>query len=403
MKSIFNQIISGIKDLCYICAQELKATFKDLGMLIFFIVVPIAYPLLYSWMYNNQVVREVPVAVVDMSNSSTSREFIRKYDASPDVRIAYRCTNLEEAKKLLGHQEVFGILHFPESFEKNIARKEQATVGVYCDMGIMLHYKAIYQTATAVVGNINSKIQIEGSNSFTVRDEELTTRPLDFDEVPIFSPTGGYGDFIIPAVLILILHQTLLLGIGMGAGTARESNKYSNLIPNNRHYRGMFRVLFGKTAGYFIVYLFMSAYMLLLVPHLFGWIQIAQTVELIAIVIPFLLATIFFGLTLSCIVRYRENVMLLIVFTSVPLLFLSGVSWPESAMPSVWRSIAYLFPSTFGVRAFVRINTMGASIYDVQYEYHALWIQVLVYFITSSIIFRLQVAAASKRAATSAL
>ena len=71
----------------YICQKELKAVFKDQGVLIFFLLVPLAYPLLYAFIYTGEVVREVPAAVVDMNKSTLSREFIRKVDATPDVKI----------------------------------------------------------------------------------------------------------------------------------------------------------------------------------------------------------------------------------------------------------------------------------------------------------------------------
>lgn len=394
---MIEQIRNGIRDIVYVAMKEMKATFKDMGMLIFFVIVPLAYPMLYSWIYNNQVVRDVPVVVVDMCNSGNSRKFVRQYDASPDVKVAYRCTNLEEARRMVGRQKACGVVYIPETFDADINRGKQTTISIYCDMSIMLHYKAIYQTATAVVGKMNSKIQIAGSNSVTRRDEELTTHPLDFDEVAIFAPSGGYGDFIIPAALILILHQTLLLGIGMSAGTARENDPQGRLIPRDKHYHGMLRVVLGKSSAYFVIYVLMSAFTLLAVPKLFGWIQILHAKELIMVTVPFLLSTIFFGLTMSCLVRYRENVMLIVVFTTVPLLFLSGVSWPESAMPAAWRSLAYLFPSTFGIRAFVGINTLGATLDEIQKEYLALWCQVLVYFFTACAVYKVQTKIAEKR------
>ena len=94
---------------CYIWWLETKSTIKDEGVLIFFLVVPLAYPLFYSWIYNNEVVREVPVAIVDLSHSSSSREFIQDFDASPDVRAAYYCNNLQEAEALVGKQAVHGV------------------------------------------------------------------------------------------------------------------------------------------------------------------------------------------------------------------------------------------------------------------------------------------------------
>ena len=94
---------------------------------------------------------------------------------------------------------------------------------------------------------------------------------------------------------------------------------------------------------------------------------------------------------LSGILRYRENVILIVVFTSVPLLFISGVSWPQSAIPPFWQWISWLVPSTFGIRGFVRMNTMGALLGDVRVEYVALWAQAIVYFFITCLLYRWQV------------
>ena len=211
--------------MCYIWWMEMKNTFKDDGMVIFFILVPLVYPLLYSWIYTNEVVREVPVAVIDMSHTKSSRTFIQKFDATPDVHVAYYCNNLTEAQTLVGNQAVYGILYFPSDYEQRLGRGEQAHVSVYCDMSLMLTYKAIYQSATSVSMLLGSEIQAAKSGSFTQRDAELSTAPIHIEGVPLFNATGGYGNALLPSVLLLILQQTLLLGIGLSAGTARENNR----------------------------------------------------------------------------------------------------------------------------------------------------------------------------------
>ncbi len=391
-------IRQSLQDTCYVWLQELKMTLCDEGVLLFVILVPIAYPLLYSWIYNNEVVREVPVAVVDESHSSMSREFARHCDASPDVRVVAYASNMEEAKTMMHNGKISGIYHIPNDFTARLNRGQQAVVGVYCDMGIMLNYKAIFQTATAVSQGMNSHIQTTLAGNKTDREDEITTQPLDFDEVPMFNPAGGYGSFILPAVLILIIQQTLLLGIGLAAGTSRENNRYKNLVPISRHYQGIFRIVFGKSMCYFMIYAVMAAYLTLIVPKIFGFVSIGRPEVLFAVLLPYLLACIFFGLTLSCMIRYRENVMLLVVFSSVPLLFLSGVSWPQSSMPEIWQTAAWLFPSTFGVRAFVRVNSMGATLQDVAVEYRALWIQTAVYFLLACAVYYNQILRARHRA-----
>ena len=397
-EGLFHKINEGVHDMCYIWAKEMKAIVKDEGVLIFFILVPLFYPLLYSWIYNNEIVREVPVAVVDLSHSDMSRKFIREYDASPDVKVTYHCNNLEEAKVLVGKQVVRGILYFPEDFALNINRMAQAHVGVYCDMCLMLYYKAVYQTATAISSDINSKIQIQLSGNYSDRENEISTKPLNYEEVPIFNNTSGYGNFIIPGVLMLILQQTLLLGIGLSAGTARENNRYKDLVPVSRHYQGIFRIVLGKSMCYFMIYSVMAAYIVLAVPRFFHFVSMAHGADMLGLMVPYLLSCIFFGMMLSCLVRYRENVMLMVIFTSVPFLFMSGISWPQSNIPGVWQAIACLFPSTFGIRGFVRLNSMGATLSDIQQEYQALWIQATVYFFISCLVYRYQIINARRHA-----
>lgn len=389
--SLLYRIKEGFSDTCYIWVKEIRSTITDEGVLLFCIIVPLLYPLLYSWIYNNEVVRDVPVAVVDLSHSHASRQFIRYFDASPDTHVAYYCHSLDEAKDLTGKQKVHGTLYFPPNFDTKLYRGEQAVVSVYTDMSLMLTYKAIMTAAQGVSSKMNEQIQIAQGGGYTNRDDEISTLPLDFEEVPIFNTPVGYGNAILPGVLMLILQQTLLLGIGLAAGTARENNRYKDLVPISKHYNGIFRIVLGKSLCYFMVYAVMGTYLALAVPHMFGFISLVSVSSILGLLLPYILASIFFGMMLSCLVRYRENVILLVVFTSVPFLFMTGLSWPENNIPGYWKGISYLIPSTFGVRGFLRISSMGAELSDIIFEYHALWIQVFIYFIITCLVYRYQI------------
>ena len=385
--SIFHNIYERLEDAAYVWRQEIKQVFHDEGVLIFCIIVPLVYPLLYSWIYNNEVVHEVPVVIVDRSHSQQSRQFIRMIDASPDVRVLSYAEDLDDAQSLVSRQVAKGVYLIPADFGARLNKMQQAVVSVYCDMSLMLTYKAIYQTAVAVTQTMGAEIQTKLSGNYTAREDLITTRPLDFADVPIFNPAGGYGNFIIPAVLMLILQQTLVLGIGLAAGTARERNRYSDLVPIHKCYDGIYRVVCGKALCYLMVYAVMAAYLTLVVPRIFSFLTLIHWQDLLALMIPYLLACVFFGMTVSCLVRYRENVMLLVVFISVPLLFMTGVSWPQSSIPGVWQGVSWLFPSTFGVRAFARMNTMGGTLSDVLPEIRYLWIHAAAYFGTACLVY----------------
>lgn len=389
--SLRNIILQGMNSVFYICQKELKAVFKDQGVLIFFLLVPLAYPLLYAFIYTGEVVREVPAAVVDMNKSTLSREFIRKVDATPDVKIQSHCADMEEAKLLLKESKVYGVIYIPESFSSDINKGIQTQVTLYCDMSGMLYYKAILTASTEVSLKMNKAIKVKRAGNTTDRQDEISATPITYEAVNLFNPQAGYASFLLPAVLILIIQQTLLLGVGLSAGTARENNRFRDLVPLSRQYQGTLRIVLGKSSAYFIIYAIVSAYILCVVPKIFSLVQIAQAGTLAAFILPYVLSCIFFAMTCSIFIHHREACMMIYVFTSVPLLFISGVSWPGSAIPAFWRVISWMFPSTFGINGYIAINSMGATLDQVLPEFRALWIQTGIYFLTTCIVYRRQI------------
>ena len=363
--------------------RALREALTDQGQLMFLVIVPLFYPLLYSFIYTGEVVREVPVAVVDQSYTAASREFLRRLDATADVEIVARVADLAEAKSLVRSRDVYGVVVVPEPFASDIARGEQTHVEAYVDMSGMLYYKAILASCTNVSLTMNAEIKVARAGGMTRRQEEVTVQPIAYEEVSLFNPQGGFASFLIPAVLILVLQQTLLLGITMGLGTRRDR------LPAGRVSLSAPSVVFtaarlvGRASAYFLLYLPVSVYVLGVVPKWFSLPQIGGVGDIAALTVPLLLATIFLAFTLGVAVRQRETGLLLIVFTSVPLLFLSGISWPGSAVAEGWKALGYLFPSTFGINGFVRVNTMGASLPDVSHECRMLWLQTAVYFVTA--------------------
>jgi ABC-2 type transport system permease protein len=299
----------------------------------------------------------------------------------------------------VSRQLVKGIYLIPSEFAEKVNRMEQGVISVYCDMSLMLAYKNVFQTAQTVSMEMGTDIKKKLGGAYTKREEVISSRPLDYADVAIFNPQGGYGSSVLPAVLILILQQTLVLGIGLSAGTARDENPYRNLIPvGDARYDNTLSIVLGKALCYLMVYIVMGTWLVIVVPRLFNFPHLATWQTLFHLMLPLTLACIFFGMVVSCLVKYRENVMLLVVFISVPLLFMTGVSWPQSNIPGVWQGVSWLFPSTFGARAFVRLNTMGATLNDVATEYRILWIHVAAYFAVACLVYRFQIYQSRKHA-----
>ena len=384
-------IKEGILDTFFIWKDELKNVFKDSGVMIFFFLVPFIYPLLYAFIYNNEVVHNAKMVVVDQSDSYLSREYIRKVDATADVKVVAVCSDMEEAKRMMDAKEAYGILYFPSEFSKNIHKGKQATVSLYCDMSALLFYKAFLLATTEVSLEIGKELRAQNNPSSTIEQEKITINPIPYESVALFNSQNGFASFLVPAILILVIQQTLMLGIGMLGGTAREKNRFHSLVPVSRHFNGTLRIVFGKSLTYILLYIVVCIWALGVVPKLFSLPQVGEPWTVMLFVLPYLFASIFLSMTLSGFMTSRESPMLVFVFTSVILLFISGVSWPKEAIPPFWKAIGYLFPSTPGIQGFIRINTAGASLNEVAHEYRTLWIQAGIYFITACIIYRYQI------------
>lgn len=384
-------IKEGILDTFFIWKDELKNVFKDSGVMIFFFLVPFIYPLLYAFIYNNEVVHNAKMVVVDQSDSYLSREYIRKVDATADVKVVVVCSDMEEAKRMMDAKEAYGILYFPSEFSKNIHKGKQATVSLYCDMSALLFYKAFLLATTEVSLEIGKELRAQNNPSSTIEQEKITINPIPYESVALFNSQNGFASFLVPAILILVIQQTLILGIGMLGGTAREKNRFHSLVPVSRHFNGTLRIVFGKSLTYILLYIVVCIWALGVVPKLFSLPQVGEPWTVMLFVLPYLFASIFLSMTLSGFMTSRESPMLVFVFTSVILLFISGVSWPKEAIPPFWKAIGYLFPSTPGIQGFIRINTAGASLNEVAHEYRTLWIQAGIYFITACIIYRYQI------------
>lgn len=391
--NIFRQISEGFSNTFRIWMREFQLIFSDVGVMILIFAVPLIYPMLYSFIYYPEVVRDLPIAVVDLSHSADSRQFTRDLDATPDLKVATTSISMEEAIRMFKNRKVRGIVQIPETFSKDIAMKRQTTISAYADMEFFLYYKALMTGASFVSLETGNHIQIKNlmNDGLTERQAQITAEPFKMVDNAMANQAGGFASYGIPAALILIIQQTLIIAIGILAGTARERHIFGTLVPLDRKKMGTFRLLLGKAAAYFTIYALLCIYMLGMIPEWFGYGQSANLGELIALITPFILSSIFMGLTLSVIFKNRESAMMLYLFTSIPLLFLSGIIWPLSNFSPVWLTVREIFPSSNAILGYIKMNSLGATIFETRKEIMSLWIQTGVYFITACITYGYQV------------
>lgn len=365
------------QQLIDVCCREFKMVIHGGGVLLFLLFLPLAYPIIYSLIYNPEIVRDVEMVVVDNDRSALSRQLVRSLDATQEIRVVGYASNLDEGKHAMHSHECFGLLLVPDGFSEKINRGEQADAVLFSDMSLLLRYRAFLVAATNVAMEMGSNIQFDKAASLGSNSPVSSSDIMPVSSVYMGNITAGFDSFVMPGVVILILHQCIILAIGMVGGAYRE--KLRNRIPIAKVTDSVTVSMLGRTLCYFTLILVPMLFLVYYVPLIFSFPMAGNIFEILLFLLPMVLSCIFFGFCFQTIVYERESVFILWVATSIMILFLSGLTWPRYAMSPLWQAVGNVLPATWGIDGYVKMNTTGASLSQVSEEYVMLWILAIGY------------------------
>jgi ABC-2 type transport system permease protein len=357
--------------------NEIQRVLSDRGVLGLIVLAPFLYGALYPQPYLGQVLRGIPIAVVDQDRTELSRDLVQALDSDEALKVVVRADTLADAQAALDRHDVFAVVAIPKDTERYVLRGQQARIAAYVDAAYFLLYSRTLQGISESAAAASAEIAKRGARSEGGLVYAAMTRsssPIDFLSQPLFNPTGGYASYVVPAAFILILQQTLLLGVASLGGAT-----YALGGPANRRLRFGPRAVFGQGLAHLCLALPGLALYLIVLPRVYGFSTLGRLEDLILMAVPFVLSVSFLAQFVSAWFRRRETAILLFIAVSLPLFFQVGVSWPVEALPDFIRGASRIFPSTSAIDGFVRINQMGASVMEVRRDWTTLWILTIVY------------------------
>ncbi len=337
--------------------DTLKTIAADKGVLLLIAIAPLIYGFFYPWPYSEQAVTRVPVAVVDYDHSNLSRQITRFAQASPRIDVRMVIGDERQARQALWRGEIEGYALLPRDLKRNVLRGSPAVVTVEANGSYALLNKAVLSGFAEAVGTVSAGVEIRKlqASGQSAQQAQASRNPISTQMVALFNPTEGYGSYVVPAVALLIIQQTLLMGVAMLVGLWAETGQHR---ADAATWLG--RILGFSTVGYLSGLLY------------FGWIFWAQdfprgantggALVLLAFYIP---AICTLGALLGVWFGNRERALQVLLFTALPMAFVSGFSWPAEALPELLQALRWLFPSTAGIQASLRLNQMGAPLADV--------------------------------------
>ena len=380
-----NRFAQWFFDVLTVCRRELLLVFRDEGVIIFFIILNLLYPVLYSIIYNPETVRDERVVVVDDNRTALSREFTRRLNATPEVKIAGYAANMQEAQEAMHRKECYGIVYFPRDFGQNIGRNEQGHVSLYCDMSVMMRYKAMFTALSEVSQDMgNEKLAATVSPVMS----GVSGAIIESRQVPVGNTGMGIASAVLLFVLPLVLQQSMILGIAMLHGGSIERRRRNGGRDPMAIDASVSATLIGKMMCHQIMYVLPVVYVLKMLPWMFDFPMNADMVDLMCLAVPFIIAVSFMGQTLQAFVNERESVFLLFVFSSIVFIFLMGVSWPRYLMSRLWIVVGDCVPTMWMSNAYVRMMSDGANLNQVWHEFLMLWLQVPVMYTLAYLVER---------------
>jgi len=334
------------------------------------ILAPLIYGIYYPQPYLNQILRKLPIAVVDNDLSDISRRIVETLDASGALSVVVRAHTLAEARAAIDRGTVFAAVEIPPDTERDVLKGITAHIPIYADATYLFIFRSTASGVVAAVGALTSDLVSRGARSdgSLVKAKLASLSPADVLLQPIFNPVGGYASYVVPAAFLLILQQTLLIGAAMLTGSALAKAD------------GAFASVLGRGVAHMTIYLPALALYLIVLPRIYGFSTLGHLPQVFALGTVFLLATSFMGQAIGAWFKHPENATILLLATSLPQFFTAGFAWPREAIPDAATALGRMFPADSAIDGLVRINQLGAGIWEVAHDWFTLWCLTLAYF-----------------------
>ena len=352
--------------------QTLKDIFVDKGVLLMLIIAPIIYGFFYPWPYSTEVVNHVPVGIIDNDNSNLSRTIIRYASASPQLD-TQRFINEQAAKEAMWSNDIAGYMIIPTGLERQVLSGKAANVIILGNGGYFILNKNVQLGFLQAVSTVSAGIEVKKSvaQGAYASTAAKNTQAVPLKIMPLYNQTEGYGAYVVPAVSILILQQTLLMATAMLIGTWYEQRRHATSI------RGWLGRIMALSLLSFIMGCFYYGWAFELHHYARGENMFGSLLFL-ALFCP-TVATL--GCVLGLWFRQRERSLQILIFSSLPIFFVSGYPWPADQLPDILQAVRWLFPTTPAINTSVQLNQMGATVSQVASGFYALAALLLFYFI----------------------
>ncbi|NDV94721.1 ABC transporter permease [Dysgonomonas sp. 521] len=218
-------------------------------------VAPLLTMLFLMWMMNSGLPSRIPIAVVDLDNTTTTRALVRQLDAFEKTDIKYKSLSFNEARHQMERMEIYAVLTIPKDFTKDAISGNRPKLVYYTNNAFLISGSLLFQDlktistlASAAVG-----LQTAEAKGYTVNQIMPILQPITIDAHPIGNPWLNYSVYLnnvlLPGILqlIILMFTVSAFGSEIKAGNGRKLLAMGN--------NSITKVIVGKLLPYTIIYI----------------------------------------------------------------------------------------------------------------------------------------------------
>lgn len=366
-----------------IALTEWKTMLRDPACMLIVVVGVVLYSFYYPFPYIHEVANKAPVAIVDLDRSAMSRELIRMASSMQEDTVVAVYSNERDAELALANEEIYGYMKIPAGMEADLRKGNNVSVGVYAHGAFILLYGNVATAFATAAGTMGATVQVKRivANGKNLAEAKAIRDPIPTRFFRMFNQSGGYGIYAVSAVLMIILQQTCLIGIGVMGGPRK--NRHFRLLKGCEETENAPLLLryFGRSTAFILHYLTALFFYKLVIYHVFDFPDRGDMWLVFVFGIFFFGATVNMGMWMAQFFKHRETALLFFACVPILVLFVSGFSWPQGNMPAWLRICGAFFPSTYAIPAWLKIQNIGASFTEVAPNLLRLFEQSVFYLI----------------------
>lgn len=351
------------------------------------IIIPLACACFFVSLLAPGLPVKVPTAVVDLDNSSLSRQIIRDLGASEFIDITDYLDNYHEALDAVRRGDIFGFFIIPNEFEKNAIATNSPTITYYCNMAYFipgtLSFKGFMTIAVSTTGSM-AKMQLV-STGIDSNATGALIQPLVVQDHPMGNPWSNYSIYLCnsfaPAVLALLIMLTTVFSI------CEEIKRGTSVEWLAKAHGSIIIALVGKLLPHTLIFSIVGISMQSL---LYGYnhypLNCPIWVMIVAMVL-FIIACQAFALFVSCILPNLRLALSVVSLIGVLSFSITGFSFPTENMYGAIAIFSYIVPVRYYFLIYIDQALNGISLYYSRWYF--VWLTIFP-LVATTMLWRLK-------------